>query len=127
MSAWTGRSDKATSFCFWFVETGGRMGEAARRAGYRPAGAPAMATQLMRNPAVVEAIVAQIQRKAPGHEKALACLLSESRPAAVRQRVAELICRAAATQALPSAALDATISPETGQFPAERECDPLFD
>jgi hypothetical protein len=88
-----GLSRRASSFCFWFVETGGKGASAARQAGYKGAAAANMATYLLRHAGALELIAAQIRRRAPGHEAALRRLMRPSRPEASRRRLAVLLCR----------------------------------
>jgi hypothetical protein len=93
MSACRSLSRRASFFCFWFVENGGNGSAAAIKAGYKPASAGQMAAYLLRHDVALELIAAQIHRQAPGHEAALRRLMRPSRPPALRQRVAELLCR----------------------------------
>lgn len=82
---------RQVAFAKNFVGNGGNATKAALAAGYGKAGAHVVASNTLRQDAVLVLIVAEIARGAPGTEKVRRSLLRPSRPPAIRLRAEMLL------------------------------------
>lgn len=91
MTQYRAVTPRQRKFATAFVQNGGQGTEAALSAGFNHAGAPGVATRLLRNAAVLALIVGDCLRGASTAPDVLRSILRPTRPAVVRIRAAMLL------------------------------------